>query len=318
VSLQLQGSKVAVTGATGLIGRALVAELGHRGAKVVAIGRDPARAQAVLGAGVEAALWQPGRALDPQVLAGCAAVVNLAGEPIDQRWTKEAKQRISESRVERTEDLVAAIAEVDEEERPRALISASAIGYYGKGGAEPIDEDDGPGVGFLPEICVRWEIAAATAKPLGVRVAYVRTGVVLDREGGALARMLPFFKAGVGGPIGLGRHYISWVHLDDVVGIYLLALENDRIDGGINATAPAPVTNADFTRALGKVLHRPAFLPIPSPALYALYGKMASIVTTGARVLPTKALVHGYTFRYPELEGALQAIFDGEQAARAS
>ncbi len=192
------------------------------------------------------------------------------------------------------------------------LLGASATGYYGSRGNEPVDEETPPGEDFLAEVCEAWEEAAEGAADLGLRVALIRTGVVLDGEGGALEKMLPPFKLGVGGPIAGGRQYLPWIHADDVVGIYRAALEDERWSGPANATAPAPVTNREFSSALGRVLHRPALLPVPGLALRALYGEMAQIITGGARVMPAKPLMLGYSFRRPELDGALRAALSGD------
>jgi uncharacterized protein (TIGR01777 family) len=191
------------------------------------------------------------------------------------------------------------------------LVSSSAIGYYGPHGDEPIDEEAPAGTDFLAQTCSAWETEARAAEKLGVRVVRVRTGVVLDREGGALGKMLTPFKLGVGGPVAGGRQYMSWIGVDDLVGIMLAAIDDERWSGPVNATAPEPLTNHDFSNALGRVLHRPSLLPIPGIALQLLYGEMAEIVTTGARVLPAKALVLGYEFRHPHLDGALRAALGG-------
>jgi uncharacterized protein (TIGR01777 family) len=187
------------------------------------------------------------------------------------------------------------------------LLSASAIGYYGAHGEEPLDEDAPPGSDFLARVCVDWEAAAAAAGELDMRVAQVRIGVVLDSGGGALAKMLPAFRLGAGGPVAGGEQYVSWIHIEDVVGMMLTALEDERWSGPLNATAPEPVTNRDFSKALGGVLRRPSLLPLPGLALRALYGEMAEIVTTGARVMPAKPLVLGYEFSHPHLGDALRS-----------
>ena len=241
---------------------------------------------------------------------GTDAVVHLAGENVAQRWTATAKRAIRESRVQGTSHLVQGIEGLAENERPGVLVSSSAIGYYGAHGDEPIDEETPAGSDFLAQTCAAWEREAEKAERLGMRVARVRTGVVLSREGGALGKMLPSFKLGIGGPVAGGRQYISWIHTDDVVGILLAALDGEEWSGAVNATAPDPQRNRDFSKALGRVLHRPALLPVPGAALKLLYGDMAEIVTRGARVMPTKALVLGYQFRYPGLEGALRAALD--------
>jgi uncharacterized protein (TIGR01777 family) len=301
--------RVTLTGATGLIGPPLVASLREREAEITVLTRDPERAKATLG-DVEAVRWDPiGEPAPAGALAGRDALVHLAGAPVAQRWSAKAKRAIRESRAIGTRNLVAGLAAV-EQGRPATLVSSSAIGYYGPHGDEPLDEDAPPGEDFLANVCVAWEQAAAAALDLGLRVVQVRTGVVLDSDGGALSKMLPPFRLGVGGPVAGGRQYISWIHAEDLVGMILAAVEDVRWSGPINATAPAPVTNRDFSRALGEVLGRPAVLPVPGAALRLLYGEMAEIVTGGARVMPAKALVLGYQFRHPQLEEALRSALD--------
>jgi uncharacterized protein len=297
--------RVTLTGATGLIGAPLVAALRGRDAQVTVLTRAPERARARLG-DVEAVGWESiGAAAPAEALAGRDAVVHLAGEPVAQRWSARAKRAIHDSRVIGTRNLLDGLARA--QPPPPVLISASAIGYYGARGEEPLDEDASPGEDFLAQVCVEWESAAAAASELDMRVAQVRTGVVLDATGGALAKMLPAFKLGLGGPIAGGRQYVSWIHLHDVLGMILTALEDERWSGPCNATAPEPVTSREFSRRLGSVLGRPAALPLPGLALRALYGEMAGILTGGARVLPAKALVLGYEFAHPELDSALRA-----------
>jgi uncharacterized protein (TIGR01777 family) len=302
--------RVSVTGATGLIGAGLLAALRDRGAQVTVLTRDPDRARALLAAGGEAPVeivqWDLMNEPAPAgALAGRDAVVHLAGETIAQRWTSKAKAAIRDSRVAGTRHLVEGLRL--SEPRPPTLVSASAIGYYGPHGEEPLDEDAPAGADFLAEVCGAWEAEAERATELGVRVVRVRTGVVLDRGGGALGKMLPPFRLGVGGPVAGGRQYISWIHSDDLVGMMLAALQHESWTGPINATAPEPVSNREFSRALGSVLHRPSLLPVPGAALRLLYGEMAEIVTTGARVVPAKPLVLGYQFRHPRLQGALRS-----------
>ncbi len=296
--------RVAITGATGLIGRRVVAALKERGDEVTALSRDPQQGEQ----------WDPMREPAPaQALAGRDAVVHLAGENIAQRWSTAAKQAIRDSRVTGTRNLVQGLGQLAEAERPPVLVSGSAIGYYGAHGDEPIDEDAPAGSDFLAQTCQAWEAEADTAATsYGLRVAKVRTGVVLDRDGGALAKMLPPFKLGVGGPIAGGRQYISWVHPDDLVRILLSSIDDQQWQGAINATAPEPQRNGDFSKTLGRALNRPSFLPVPGAALGLLYGEMAEIVTTGARVLPAKALVLGYQFRYPKLDAALRAALGSD------
>ena len=310
-----------VTGATGLIGPALVAALREQEAEVTVLSRDPDRARERLestasadpagGPPVEAVRWDLMNEPAPaEALAGRDAVVHLAGEPVAQRWTAKARKAISESRLRGTRHLVEGLREAgrsQRSERPGTLVSSSAIGYYGRRGEEPLDEDAPAGHDFLADVCAEWEREAGRASELGVRVVRVRTGVVLDQNGGALAKMLPPFRIGVGGPVAGGRQYISWIHRDDLLGMFLAAIADDRWAGPINATAPEPVTNRDFSRALGRALGRPSLLPVPGTALRLLYGEMAEIVTTGARVMPAKPLVLGYQFRHPSLAGALES-----------
>ncbi len=302
--------RVTVSGATGLIGPALVGALLERGAQVTVLTRDPERARARLGE-VEALSWDLLREPAPaQALSGRDAVVHLAGEPVAQRWSAKVKRAIRDSRVIGTRNLVEGLTGAAQ--RPRVLLSSSASGYYGPHGEEPLDEDAPPGDDFLARVCVEWESAAASASALGIRAVQLRTGVVLDADGGALAKMLPAFRLGVGGPVAGGRQYISWIAAGDVVGLMLAALEDERWSGPVNTTAPEPVSNRDFSKALGGVLGRPALLPVPGLALRAMYGEMAQIVTTGARVMPAKALVLGYEFAHPQLEPALRSALAGE------
>ncbi len=298
-------SRITVTGATGLIGPQLVRLLQERGDEVTVLTRDPERARSVLG-DVQAVAWDLLSEPAPAgALSGRDAVVHLAGAPVAQRWSAEAKQAIRDSRVIGTGNLIEGLRSA--EERPAVLVSSSAIGYYGPHGLEPLDEDAPAGDDFLAQVCVDWEQQAGRAAEIGIRVVQVRTGVVLDANGGALEKMLPPFRMGVGGPVAGGRQFISWIHTDDLVGIMLAAIDDERWSGPVNATAPEPLSNRDFSRVLGRVLHRPSLLPVPGLALKALYGDMAEIVTTGARVLPAKALVLGYAFSQPVLEPALRS-----------
>ena len=299
--------RVAVTGATGTIGRALVGALTGRGDAVVVLSRDSERARSSLGE-VEAVAWPDPAAAPPpaDALAGCDAVVHLAGEPVAQRWNDDAKRRIRDSRVIGTRNLVEALGAADP--RPAVLVSGSATGWYGARGDEPVDESTPPATDFLAGVTADWEREAESAEDLGMRVVRSRTGVVLSESGGALEKMLPPFKLGVGGPVAGGRQYVPWIHLDDVVGALLICLEDDRASGPVNLTAPNPVTNRELSRTLGRVLRRPAIAPVPGLALKPLYGEMASIITTGARVVPTRLKELGYTFRQPTLEPALRAV----------
>jgi uncharacterized protein len=302
--------RVVVTGATGLIGSALIAALQQRGDEVAILSRDGEHARRRLRETglypVDAFDWDPLAEPAPAAaLEGRDAIAHLAGENVAQRWSAEAKRAIRESRVTGTRNLLAGLAAT--RERPRALVSASAIGYYGAHGEEPLDEDAPAGEDFLAQVCVAWEQEAAKARELGARVVSVRTGVVLHKDGGALAKMLPPFRLGIGGPVAGGHQFVSWVHRDDVVGIYVAALADERWGGAVNATAPDPVSNRELSRTLGRVLRRPALLPVPGAALTLLYGEMSAIVTTGARVMPAKPLVLGYEFEHPQLEEALSS-----------
>jgi uncharacterized protein (TIGR01777 family) len=293
---------VTVTGATGLIGTNLVAALKARGDTVTVLSRSPDRAQAALG--VAAFGWDPTAGPAPaEALAGRDAVVHLAGEPVAQRWTKKAKEAIRSSREVGTRNLVAGLRAA--EPRPHTLVSSSAVGYYGPHGDELVPESTPPGNDFLAGVCQAWEAEADKAAELGLRVAKIRTGVVLDVSGGALKTMLPPFKAGAGGPVAGGKQYLPWIHADDIVGLYLAALDNPDWSGAFNGSAPVPVTNKDFSKALGRALHRPAVAPVPAFAIKLLYGDMAEIVTEGQRAVPERTLAHGYTFRRPELDAAL-------------
>src|SRR4051794_158443 len=297
--------RVTLTGATGLIGPRLVAELRRRGEEGTGLTRNPDKARSALG-DVEAVRWaDPTAAPAPvEALAGRDAVVHLAGEPVAQRWTKEARQRILASREAGTRNLVAGMRAAGP--RPGVLVSSSAVGYYGKRGDEAVPETTPAGDDFLAGVCVAWEREARAAEDFA-RVVLVRTGVVLDEHGGALEKMLPFFKAGVGGPVAGGGQYLPWIHLDDLAGIYLQALDDPSWSGPFNGTAPEPVTNKRFSQVLGKVLHRPAFAPVPALAVRVLYGQMAEIVAEGQRAVPARTLEFGYAFRHPDLEPALKS-----------
>ncbi len=301
---------VTITGATGLIGPSLVNALQQRGAQVTVLTRDPERARERL-PDVHAASWDLLSEPAPTAaLSGRDAVLHLAGAPVAQRWNATVKRAIRDTRVIGTRHLIEGLSAA--EPRPRTLVSSSASGYYGPHGVEPLDEDAPAGNDFLARVCVEWERAAAAAGELGMRAVQVRTGVVLDRSGGALAKMLPAFRLGLGGPVAGGRQYMPWIHAGDVVGMMLAALEDERWSGPVNASAPEPVSNLVFSKALGAVLGRPALLPVPGLALRALYGEMAQIITTGARVMPAKALVLGYEFAQPRLEPALRSALAGE------
>jgi uncharacterized protein (TIGR01777 family) len=304
-----QNMRVLITGATGTIGRAITAALIARGDEVVALSRNPQRAADTLGPEVELHEWAAPTEVPPPkpALSGAEAVIHLLGEPIAQRWSDEAKRRIRDSRVLGTRMLVEGLASVDGESRGRTLIAQSATGIYGPSDDRPLDEDAPAGEDFLAEVVTAWEHEALVASRQ-LRVVLPRTGVVLTKQGGALAKMLPFFRLGVGGPVAGGRQYIPWIHLEDVVGVVLWCLAHEHAEGPLNLTAPSPVTNAEFSKALGKVLGRPAILPVPGLALRALYGEMAEVITTGQRAVPAKLEQSGYEFGFPRLEPALRDV----------
>jgi uncharacterized protein (TIGR01777 family) len=271
--------------------------------------RDPERGRRVLGEGVEVDGWADpvGEPPPADAIRGADGVVHLLGEPIAQRWSNDAKRRIRDSRVKGTQRLVQGLNALPEAERPRVLVSQSAVGYYGARGDAPLDEQASPGHGFLAETVVAWEREALAASD-GMRVACMRTGVVLSPSGGALAKMLPFFKLGIGGPVAGGEQYVPWIHLDDVVDGLICCLDETGASGPVNLTAPNPVTNAELSRALGHVLGRPAALPVPGVAVKLLYGEMAEIVTSGQRALPARLGELGYRFRHTEVQGALADV----------
>ena len=304
--------RVVVTGATGTIGRALVSALLARGEEVVALSRDAARARRSLGDEVEPHAWpSPMDEPPPEAaLTGADAVVHLLGEPIAQRWTDDAKEAIRESRVRSTRSLVEGLVALAPDERPRTLVSQSAVGFYGPRDDRPVDEDAPAGNDFLAGVVVAWEHEALAAASSGVRVVVTRTGVVLSPSGGALAKMLPFFRLGIGGPVAGGRQYVPWVHLDDVVGAMLFCAGRPEAAGPVNLTAPEPVTNKELSRVLGRVLKRPAFLPVPGLAVKSLYGEMADIVIKGQRAVPARLEQLGYGFRHPDLEAALRDVLN--------
>jgi uncharacterized protein (TIGR01777 family) len=304
--------RIVITGATGLIGSAVVKAAVARGDHVTALSRSSERARPLLGQQVEIHDWpEPLREPPPvEALANSDAVLHLIGEPVAQRWNDEAKQKIRDSRILSTRLLVGALGELPQAGRPSVLVSQSATGYYGPRGAEAIDENASPGTDFLADLTVAWEAEALAAAKSGLRVVTTRTGVVLAKSGGALAQMLPPFRLGVGGPVAGGRQYVPWIHLDDVVGALLKCVDDRDATGPVNLTAPTPATNAELSHALGHVLHRPAVLPVPGLAMRVLFGEMAGIVTTGVRAVPARLQELGYEFAHPELEPALRDVLD--------
>ena len=289
---------VVITGASGLVGGALIAELRRRGVNITAVSRNPRAHTALSGV-----TWTGWDGLTDAV-AGAAGVVHLAGEGIvDQRWSSERKAALRSSRVETTRQVVQAIQESGE--KPGVLVSASAIGYYGNRVERESTESAPAGDDFLAHLCVDWE---AEAQGAGVRTVTARIGITLANEGGALPRLLFPFKLGLGGPIGLGRAWWSWVHIDDVVGGIIHALEQTNVEGALNLTAPNPVRNGEFSRVLGRVLGRPALIPVPQLALKLMLGEGASVLLASQRILPTRTLDLGYRFRFTEINAALEDL----------
>lgn len=296
-----------VTGASGFIGSALCDALLRRGDSVVGLSRDPQRARAT-NPGVVWHAWEPTLERPPAAaFENVDAVVNLEGEKINQRWTAEAKRRIMESRRTGTRNLVAAIAAI--ERKPRVLVNQSAIGFYGDRGEALVDESAESGEGYDAEVVREWEAAAHEVEGHGVRLVIVRTGHVLDPRGGLLGELLTPFKLGVGGPIAGGRQYMSWIHIDDEVGVLLWAIENEKVSGVVNSTAPNPVTNRALSQAIGRALHRPASLPVPGFVLDLKFGsEFGKVLRGGQRVMPRRALDLGYEFRYTDIDSALQSL----------
>lgn len=293
--------RILVTGGTGFIGQALCPRLAGAGHEVVVLGRQRSPRPP---AGAATSAGDLG-ALDP---AEFGAVVNLAGAPIGEgRWTQSRKNLLLESRVRTTSNLVDWMRRG--KRRPAVLVSASAVGYYGEQGDRPVAEDTPPTPGFTHDLCAAWEREAERATELEVRVCRLRIGVVLDRGGGALEKMLPAFRLGAGGRLGSGRHYFPWVHRQDIVRIFEWLLDSPRAVGAYNGSAPNPVTNAEFTRALGRALGRPTILPMPAAALKLLFGEMSELLLTSDRMLPQRLLREGFRFDHAHLEGALAAIF---------
>jgi uncharacterized protein (TIGR01777 family) len=296
--------KALLTGATGFVGKRLLPLLDHP----IVLSRNIERAQRSIGAACgRIVAWDP---MDgpppPEAFDGVDVVLHLAGESVAEgRWTKAQKAKIRDSRVVGTRNLVEGIARA--EHRPRVLVSASAVGYYGDRGEEELTERSTPGDDFLADVCIEWEREALAAEKAGVRVAMLRTGIVLG-HGGALAKMLTPFRLGAGGPLGNGKQWMPWIHVDDMARMYVHAATTESIHGPMNAVAPKPVRNSEFTKALGRALHRPAFMPAPYLGLRLLFGEFAKVLFASQRVLPKVALESGFQFEYPEIDAALRQI----------
>ncbi|MFG2130482.1 TIGR01777 family oxidoreductase [Streptomyces sp. NPDC048751] len=292
--------RIAVAGASGLIGSALVRSLTADGHEVVRLVRGAPR-------GPDEVRWDPERgSVDAAGLTGCDAVVNLAGAGVgDRRWTEAYKKRVRDSRVLGTAALAGAVASLDEP--PRVFVNGSAMGFYGETGDREVDESAPPGEGFLPSLCVEWEGAAAPAREAGARTVFTRTGLVVARGGGAWGKLFPLFQAGLGGRLGDGRQYWSYISLHDEVAAIRHLLDRDDLSGPFNLTAPRPLTNREITEAMGRVLHRPTLFAVPAPVLRGVLGEMAGDVLGSQRVLPTRLLGSGFTFAFPGIEDAIRA-----------
>ncbi|MBD2204209.1 TIGR01777 family protein [Calothrix sp. FACHB-1219] len=305
--------KVAIAGATGFVGSRLVQRLHREGHTVLVLTRNASFAQKLFPAtafpNLEIAVYQPtGSGSWQEAIAGCDGVVNLAGEPIaEERWTAEQKQKILNSRQLGTQKIVEAIVKANPQ--PKVLVNASAIGFYGTSETATFDETSQSGNDFLAEVCQAWEAEANKVKDANVRLVILRLGIVLGM-GGALAKMITPFKLFAGGPIGSGRQWFSWIHLDDVVNLIIQALTNPALEGVYNATAPNPVRMADLTQTMGQIMHRPSWLPVPAFALEALLGDGATVVLEGQEVLPKRTIASGFEYQYPNLRAALSQILE--------
>ncbi|MFZ3469826.1 TIGR01777 family oxidoreductase [Streptomyces sp. 4.24] len=295
--------RIAVTGATGLIGSALGRSLKADGHEVVRfVRREPAAA--------DEARWDPARGyVDPAGLAGCDAVVHLAGAGVgDHRWTDAYKREIRDSRVKGTAAMASAVAAMAEP--PSVFVCGTAIGYYGDTGETPVDESAPAGEGFLPEVCVAWEAAAAPAREAGIRTVFARTGLVVAAEGGAWGKLFPIFKAGIGGRLGSGRQYWSHISMHDEIAALRHLLDTPSLAGPVNLTAPEPLTNREVTAAMGRVLHRPAVFAVPAPVMRVVLGEFSQDVLGSQRVRPARLLESGFVFRHPGIEESIRAALE--------
>ncbi|MGF1491761.1 MAG: TIGR01777 family oxidoreductase [Microcoleaceae cyanobacterium] len=306
--------KIAIAGATGFVGSRLVEKLNSEGHQVLVLTRNPQQAQRTFPdsaySNVQIKGYNPTESGDwQQALVGCDGVVNLAGVPIaDERWTAERKQAILQSRTLTTEKIVEGIAQANP--RPSVLVSASAVGFYGTSEAETFVETSNAGEGFLADVCQAWEAKAEQVKAVGTRLAILRLGIVLDQDGGALAKMLTPFRLFAGGPLGSGEQWFSWIHRDDLVDLIIFCLQHPEVEGTLNATAPNPVRMSQLCNTLGQVMNRPSWLPVPGFALEALLGDAAQLVLEGQRVLPERTLAYNFEYKYPKVDQALREILD--------
>lgn len=298
--------RVVVAGGTGFIGTRLASRLIAKKHEVIVLTRDAQKSRDHIHPSVKIVSWADGAPPWEGHVDGAGALVNLAGESIAQRWTEKSKARIVESRVHAAERLRNAVSQANE--KPGVLVNASAVGFYGPHGDETLTEESSPGNDFLATTCVKWEEAARLFEPLGVRVVRLRIGIVLGEEGGALAKMLPPFRLGGGGPLGSGSQWMSWIHVDDLVEIIVWAIENTVVSGVVNATSPNPVSMNEFASTLGTVLHRPSFVKAPAIALKLLLGEMSTMLLEGQRVIPQRTQALGFHFAHPELKGALEDV----------
>lgn len=294
---------ILITGATGFIGKRLIERLLERRHFVSIFTR---KVEPRDDRNVGQYFWDMKAPAPTEPFREVDVVIHLAGEPVAQRWSDEVKHKIRESREMGTRYLIESMARLSSP--PKTLISASASGYYGDRGEEVLTESSLPGSGFLPEVCVAWETEASRARQLGMRMAAIRTGIVLGTEGGALAQMLPPFRFGAGGKLGSGQQWMSWIHLDDLVDMYVHAVENDSVSGPVNGVAPHPVRNEEFTETLARTLHRPAIIPVPEFALRLLFGEMSRVLLESQRIQPEAAQNFGFEFRYPKLGPALAQL----------
>jgi uncharacterized protein (TIGR01777 family) len=292
---------VLITGGRGFIGRSLSRKLRDSGYNVAITTREQSDSE-------EKLTWNTHDLIPPETMSRFTAVVNLVGDPVaPARWTEEKKERILSSRVKSTRALVDSMRSMNP--KPNVFISASAIGYYGPHGDDYVTEDTPPASDFLADVCTQWEAEALKAEEMGIRVVLVRIGAVLESDGGALPTMAIPFKYFMGGPIGEGKQWFSWIHRDDVIGMLHLALENESVSGPLNATAPNPVTNREFSTALGRALHRPSCFTVPGFVIKLAFGELGSVMLTGQRVIPEKALKTGYRFKFSDVNDALRAIY---------